>query len=127
MAPSYTQNTAKSCQIRTTVNLPFKRPLHAKYRVIFNIGALHKPWHWEGERWSIVLYNGGEVTTLQHHEALMDRGLAPCRMPCGGWHFVDHTIATEDQFAFAFGLFIYPRDLRQIQYVKFSISIFERC
>ena len=31
MAPNYAQNTAKSCQICTTVNLPFKRPLHAGY------------------------------------------------------------------------------------------------
>ena len=28
MAPSYAQNRAKDCQIHTTVNLPFKRPLH---------------------------------------------------------------------------------------------------
>ena len=28
------QNTAKSCQIRTTANLPFKRPLHAGYTAL---------------------------------------------------------------------------------------------
>ena len=31
MAPSYEQNTAKSRQIHTTVNLPFKRPVHKWY------------------------------------------------------------------------------------------------
>ena len=31
MAPSDAQNTTKSCQIHATVNLPFKRPVHAWY------------------------------------------------------------------------------------------------
>ena len=31
MAPSYAQGTAKSCQIHGTVNVPFKRPVHARY------------------------------------------------------------------------------------------------
>ena len=33
MAQSDAQNTAESCQICTTVNCPFKRPLHAGYKV----------------------------------------------------------------------------------------------
>ena len=37
MAPNYTQNTAKSSQIHTTVDLPFKRPLHTGYNL-----ALHR-------------------------------------------------------------------------------------
>ena len=41
----------------------------ARTGVIFNSGALMRPWHWKEERWSIVLYDGGEVTTLQHYES----------------------------------------------------------
>ena len=38
MARSYAQHTAKSCQIRTTVSLPFKRPLHAGCMVVQYLG-----------------------------------------------------------------------------------------
>ena len=31
MVPSYAQNTAKSCEIHGTVNLPFKQPVHEGY------------------------------------------------------------------------------------------------
>ena len=34
MAPSYEQNTAKSCEIHGTVNLGFKRPVHEGYNVL---------------------------------------------------------------------------------------------
>ena len=35
MAPIYAQNTAKRCQIRSTLNLPFKRTLHMGYMGLY--------------------------------------------------------------------------------------------
>ena len=60
----------------------------ARKGLVFNSGALHRPWDWEGDRWSIILYNGADVSraSLQEREELMARGFAPCGQPCGGWH-----------------------------------------
>ena len=54
--------------------------------LVFNSGALHRPWDWEGDRRSGVLYNGADVSTasLQECEDLMAREFAPCGHPCGG-------------------------------------------
>ena len=56
--------------------------------LVFNSGALHRPWDWEGERGSIAWHNDADVSTASLHdrEELMAREIEPCGQPCGGWH-----------------------------------------
>ena len=60
----------------------------ARKGLVLNSGALLRPWDWKGDRWSIVLYNGADVSraSLQEREELMACGFAPCGQPCDGWH-----------------------------------------
>ena len=61
----------------------------ARRGVIFSSSAFHCPAQWTGDRWSIVLFNGGNIDGASQDslERLDDLGFKlPCGLPCGGWN-----------------------------------------
>ena len=61
----------------------------ARRGVIFSSYAFHCPAQWTGDRWSIVLFNGGNIDGASQDslERLDDLGFKlPCGLPCGGWN-----------------------------------------